>query len=1622
MKTRNQTSLARRVATVATALLCALPVLPSKAATGDLYTGIATVSAPIPDSPLTNNAAALTLVENQTPTVAGLLNTTVAMVYANNVEPTYSNNNAAVPLVVNTELTLTATLTGGNVGTPYTSQAQVGNGTGPFTYSATGLPAGLSINPSTGAITGTPTGSPGVSNPVFTVTDSTNTTATYTGPLPISAALVLLAADVTAPTGNMGSPYTGTVEPTGGTAPLVYSVTGLPAGLTLNPTTGAITGTPTGPAGTYTPDFTVTDAAGATQTVSKPIIINSPFIFTAANVTTPYGLVNSPYAGGTVSPLGGTGPYTFAATGLPAGLSINTSTGAITGTPTAIGTSNPSYTVTDATGATATATAPLVVRSRTVNVASIDIARDVAGDKGYTLNGAYMSASSRLKILNSAYFGPTGTVNATFVISDTFSTVGSMTAATLAPYDVVFVGLITTNLLTAAEKDALYTWSKQPGKVVIGAEQAVQAGVANRWGYTEASPTTNPTTADTTGDAIFKFFSGGPFGTVAAGISQAGGSQGYFTSTCDTIVIGKDAGGSGTIVFDKPTRDILVADTDYFTILNAQITANANLTTDSEKLWANMWAWVAGEVLNPPPAVTPAYPGNISAALAAWYKGSEGVCETNAGAAMGWADQSGNNNTFNQVTVAQQPAITDNGMNFNPVLTFNGTSSQLSRAGSGVVPTGTNNYTIFAVAKPTATTGISTLIGADAASSFDWATEPDNQRTAIRNSTAYATGTAVLNGGKPQLLRTMRSGTAFSQFQDALADGTGTNAISFATPTNQFIGSISSANYFKGDLAEIAIYTSALTAPEISKIESYLSLKWGVTLGENGSTTLAYVSSDGSTVWPANTGFHNDVAGIGYDATTCLDQRQSKSSTGTDIVSMANVGFAASNPDNANAFASDKTFLVWGRDTAATTWTGGDATSYAGGLFYKRMARIWKMDETGTVGAVKIRVPASSMGIAPKLIWSTDATFGSGDTLIAMTAVGGDYEVTLPAAQTADGFFTFVSKVDIDGDGLAETVDLDDDGDGIPDSVEACPPVLMSKTGVIVSTGMTYNVDAGQTLQNIVDGVDGTDYIIYNPAGTFANNTWLKFELPAAKVLTAMEIGHYPGQYLFALTSTYKIQGSNDDSAWTDIVASQTYSNTAPVYATNNSAKLPMPDNSTAYKYYRLQGIAGSAGVGWAQEVYFLEAVSCDIDGDGLANSVDLDSDDDGIPDNIEGQLTASYSATATNITALVDTDKDGTPDYIDTDSNGDGILDTVQADLTLSGVDADGDGLDDGVDSNDSAFGPINAGITTVVSAYPHTRKPDQVDWRFLPGPGCVDLGLKVWLKADSGITVADGAPVPQWSNMADAYHVTQATVANQPIYYKTTSEKLLNFNPSVYWDGGAKWLQNVTPLMASDRPYTYLAVGTDEDAGTGYRKIFGAESVVDYFGLYKQGGATGDNGWVPYAIGGSGDRGVMGKGTKYAPLGGAGGFWNGTNFTFNASVQNIQPQIVGYGSLNSATTDAFHTWVDGYKETPTWRPLQDGLVYRNNHHQTLTIGADGNSSGAGVENWKGRIAEVIVYDGLLSDADAVKVNTYLAIKYGITLAPRKWRRGREQQQRELRLWHRSHRVDRFSQQRLRS
>ncbi len=275
------------------------------------------------------------------------------------------------PIITNNPL-----VAAGTVGTPF-SFALTASGT-PTSYAASGLPVGLVLNTVTGVITGTPA-LPGTASVPL---GATNAFGTGSATLSITIAAAAVAPIITSPTSipaTAGAPITYVIVATG--LPTSYTATGLPAGLALNPLTGAITGTPATP-GTYTVVITATNTAG-TSTVSLTIIVApatvAPVITSPTRAT---GTVGTPLVTYLIAATGL--PTSYSASGLPAGLTVNSLTGAINGTPTASGTFTVVLTATNSAGTT-TATLTLTIdptpASRIVNFS----ARAVSGPGSQTL-------------------------------------------------------------------------------------------------------------------------------------------------------------------------------------------------------------------------------------------------------------------------------------------------------------------------------------------------------------------------------------------------------------------------------------------------------------------------------------------------------------------------------------------------------------------------------------------------------------------------------------------------------------------------------------------------------------------------------------------------------------------------------------------------------------------------------------------------------------------------------------------------------------------------------------------------------------------------------------------------------------------------------------------------------------------------------------------------------------------------------------------------------------------------------------------------------------------------------------------------------------------------------------
>ncbi len=204
-----------------------------------------------------------------------------------------------------------------------------------YTVQSGALPAGVTLNASTGALSGTPSAT-GTFGPI--TIRATNIMGTFdTAPfsIAINTAPTAFTAQ-TPPAGTSGSAYSYTFAANGTPAPTYSLFAGtLPPGLTLNPSTGALSGTPSS-GGTYSGIvIRASNIAGALN--SNPVSITvsgAPTSFVAAPAN---GVVGTPYssfflANGFPAPT-----YALFSGVLPTGLSLNASTGELSGTPTAAG-------------------------------------------------------------------------------------------------------------------------------------------------------------------------------------------------------------------------------------------------------------------------------------------------------------------------------------------------------------------------------------------------------------------------------------------------------------------------------------------------------------------------------------------------------------------------------------------------------------------------------------------------------------------------------------------------------------------------------------------------------------------------------------------------------------------------------------------------------------------------------------------------------------------------------------------------------------------------------------------------------------------------------------------------------------------------------------------------------------------------------------------------------------------------------------------------------------------------------------------------------------------------------------------------------------------------------------
>ncbi|MBN2353077.1 MAG: putative Ig domain-containing protein [Spirochaetales bacterium] len=242
-----------------------------------------------------------------------------------------------------------STLPSAQYNSAYSQTLTGSNGTAPYAFAVTAgfLPDGLSLA-SGGTISGTPSAYGSFDFTVH-VTDANGAYTDHDYTVPVYSGVAVAIQTGACPNGFINGAYSVTLTATGGQGTYAWSLSSgsLPAGLSLGGSSGSLTGTTTA-VGTY--DFTVratdTVETGNYDEQAYTVIVRSAVAVSTTSL--PDGITSVSYSS-TAAASGGSGSYTWsvASGSLPAGLSLTSATGEISGTPSAAGTSNFTLRATD---------------------------------------------------------------------------------------------------------------------------------------------------------------------------------------------------------------------------------------------------------------------------------------------------------------------------------------------------------------------------------------------------------------------------------------------------------------------------------------------------------------------------------------------------------------------------------------------------------------------------------------------------------------------------------------------------------------------------------------------------------------------------------------------------------------------------------------------------------------------------------------------------------------------------------------------------------------------------------------------------------------------------------------------------------------------------------------------------------------------------------------------------------------------------------------------------------------------------------------------------------------------------------------------------------------------------
>jgi hypothetical protein len=337
-------------------------------------------------------------------------------------------------------------------------------------------------------------------------------------------------------------------------------------------------------------------------------------------------------------------------------------------------------------------------------------------------------------------------------------------------------------------------------------------------------------------------------------------------------------------------------------------------------------------------------PGGVSSALSLWVKADAGTSTTtNNTTNTKWTNQAdGIENTTQSTTT---PTFITDGANFNPTIRFNSQWYRWNGTNFGL--SGSNSFDVITAHTRTLnSTNDGAILGGSGNGAFQYlhrngATGKQQLcRLVLACMTASLTN---INIGHPSIGGVSRSGNDFLFQFDGQSDGGFSDANAFSNTTEMNVGSVSvnNGNFYEGDMHEVVTFTRTLTTTERQQVNSYLAIKYGITLTPGVATD--YLASDETVVWSGDADYQYNILGIGLDIPSTLHQQIAASETPGDILTLStDDNFTDANGTHA-IIADNMSYLIIGSNDGSTAVS---TTNVLGTTTLKKINKTWRIQNT----------------------------------------------------------------------------------------------------------------------------------------------------------------------------------------------------------------------------------------------------------------------------------------------------------------------------------------------------------------------------------------------------------------------------------------------------------------------------------------------------------------------------------------------------------------------------------------------------------------------------------------------------------------------------------------------------